>query len=124
MNTKKKIVTIITVSLALGVTLNFSGCSKEMSPIGPEQSGTKAEVSMAKPKALSIATETDITIEVPVSNYLQTGSIISSYRANKDEYRGNTLVLPNGSSFSFSNGALTPPPEIPYGQDVEITMTD
>jgi len=35
---RKTIATVVVSLLTVGLALNFSGCSKDMTPIGPEQS--------------------------------------------------------------------------------------
>ena len=66
------------------------------------------------------------TVSVPQSSkeaeYPQIGSCPVTYWDKKNIYPGSALQLPNGSSFEFTNGALIPPPDHPFGEPVTVTM--
>jgi hypothetical protein len=110
MKSMKKL-TILTVVFAL---LTFWGCEKQnaLSPINSEYSGTNSSVDFAKPGHAPNP-----------GSYPQFGEATVEYWSPKNFYKGTSINIPNGSNFSISHGALTPPSGIPFGEPVQITMT-
>lgn len=113
MKTKQILKTGVTVVFSLLLIFVMNGCSQD--------------------QIVSTSDSFHTTSDIPViaygkgkggNNYQYplTGSAIISLKPN-GLYSGGGITLANGVSFSLSNGALTPPAEIPYGDDVTITVT-
>jgi len=134
---RKTIATAVVGLLAVGMTLNFSGCSKESSPMGPKSEDLKTEISsLAKSGKSTLRsnaeslTTTDYTTLTDgntsydlIGNYPQTGSGICMYQRSQKIYKGTQFHLDGASQFYLCNGALAPPSDWKKGKDVTITMT-
>lgn len=99
------------IGLVFAVTMNFNGCT-EKSPLSSDQTDSSTVVlSKGKPSGGG---------EV---NYPLYGSHVYRFWSAHNIYRGGTLNMADGSFFQLVKDALTPPSDIPRGEDVTITMT-
>jgi hypothetical protein len=115
-SSKKKVQKIITGIIATSIALLlFVACQKDGSMTPLDSADDYSSASYAKKTTPS--DENDATY-----NYPQSGSIEVPYWDTKNIYRGTGINIPNGSNFSFSAGALTPPSDMPFGAAVTITM--
>ena len=119
METKRRIVVV--GLLILGMTLNFSGCSKE-STLGPEN-GIDQELNLAKIKDKIITTsETDVSAQQVITSYQQKTSVTVVWDKEERCYESAKLELANGSVFKLKEGSLTPPPGTKARRPVTLTM--
>jgi len=110
MKTLTKIITVLTTVTVLAF---LAGCEKQDALSSLDSAGSNivsSPTSFLKPG------------DPLPGSYPQTGSCIGEYWLQKNLYKGNSINVPNGSNFSFSNGALTPPSGIPFGDPVPIMM--
>jgi len=122
MNRLNRLITSsMAVLLAAWMTLNFGGCSKD-SPISPTagtDQQTDFQILAKKGGGGNGGSNKPGTQEAP---YPQYDSQTIRFDAPANHYRGGNLDLPNGASFNIQGGALIPPPEIPWGEEVTITV--
>jgi hypothetical protein len=118
-NTNRLFSSLGAATLVLGLSLNFTACSNDspLAPAAQDQNGTLAK----RPTRTTATTASTTETFVAESAYPQTGSVTVQYKRN--EYRGGDITLPNGSTFYFIGGALTPPADTPSGEPVTITLT-
>ena len=138
METRKRITAIvITALLTVGMTLNFSGCSKE-STMGPtiEEEQSSSVLSLAKGKGSgkgqinnnengnnsgnqSINNESNSSSE----NWTKEASKKFKYVKGLGYYKGGNIKI-NGTQtqFNFEDNSLTPPEDTKFGKSVTITM--
>ncbi len=115
---KRLIASSMAVLLAAGMTLNFSGCSKE-STMGPTvDTDQQADFQILAKKSKI----TSSTLEGSSTSNVEQGSATPRYFKKWDAYNGGKIILSQGSQFEWLYGALTPPADL-YGQDVTLTMT-
>jgi hypothetical protein len=114
MKTVKKVISTVAVSLLIvGMLLNFSSCSQEMSPIAPYNGET---VSGFNSEGLSLAKK-----PVTTENVYPIWGKQNFYNNKKKGYwEGGTITLSNGSKFIVEDGALTPP--YPGASSVYVTV--
>ena len=133
----EKILThLLTAGLVAGMALNFSACSKE-STMGPEVKEKKVTENESQENTFAILAKKGGQGKgnaSPVKNggskkpgtqeapYPQYDSQIIRFHAPTNNYRGGNLDLPNGARLNIDGASLTPPSEIPWGEDVTITM--
>ena len=148
---KRIITSSLAVLLAAGMTLNYSGCSKD-SPMSPtvdtdQQSefqilakkGGKGKVEQSSTTLESSSTNTDVVessstntdVEESSSTSLEDNSIVGStiiegskvvrYLKRRGIYKWGLINIASGSQFQWAEGSLTPPPEL-AGKDVTLTM--
>ena len=116
---KRMITSSMAVLLAAGITLNYSGCSKE-SPMSPTvDSDQQADFQIlakkgGKGKGKGGKSST-------VGSTIEQGSMTVKYSKRKKAYKGGHISLSQGSKFDVDKGSLTPPSEL-MKQDVTITM--
>jgi hypothetical protein len=112
MKDSKIISLLFTLVLAL-VLLMATGCQNQepLSPVSLGANETGNLTTFYKPPAF-----------IPTTNYPQYGSATSEWWTAKDTYKGTSFNIPNGSSLSLSNNALTPPPGTPANEPVTLTM--
>ena len=123
MKIRRNLITTATTGLFMtALALSFNACT-EQSPFQPgdEKKVTENE---SQENTLTILTKKGgsnkpSTQEAP---YPQYDSQLIRFHAPTNHYRGGNLDLPNGASFNIQGGALIPPPEIPWGEEVTITM--
>ena len=107
---------IINQSFCLLLIVLLTGCSEN----GLFTSVDPNNITEKRDKFLRSTSATLITVE---NDYPQSISCISTFKSAKNYYNGSACQLPNGSSFEFQNGALTPPSDHPWGEPVEITFS-
>jgi hypothetical protein len=143
MKTRKIIATVVVGLFTVGTSLNFSGCSKEISPVGPKlNQSSDQELSLAKsnssrrvvtnstPATSDVVSITDPTNTLltdsnsfeTTNDYVRTASGTCKYLKSKKSYLGLQFHIDGGSQFYVNNNALTPPPDWNKGTDVTITM--
>jgi hypothetical protein len=106
--TRKTIGYLYTATLAFGLVLNFSGCSKE-SPLQP-QNDEKV-----------ILNETMLMAKPAAGAYPQYAE--RKFNWHKiNGYAGGNLNVNGGSTFHLEMGALTPPEGTAIGDPVTLTM--
>ena len=55
-------------------------------------------------------------------DYLQYATNTFYYDSDLGQYSGGNVIVPGGTTFHLDDGSLTPPPGIPFGEDVTISM--
>ncbi len=109
----QNIITILFVAVLMAISsISFSSCSKGL-PMQAEQVG---DVQLLEGSSLPMSHVEGIEYPITVSK-------IFKFKSSENQYRGGTIRMPDGSKFKVPAGALTPPPEIPWGDNVTITMT-
>ena len=131
---KRMITTSIAVLLAAGITLNYSGCSKE-SPMSPTvDTDQQADFQILAKKggkggrsctlaftSISLADYSTYSTYSTGSSTIEQGSMTVKFSKRKKAYKGGHISLSQGSKFDVDKGSLTPPSEL-MKQDVTITM--
>ena len=100
---------LLLVGFAIILGFYLTSCDNQVNSLDNAESSDYSSFTLEKPG------------DMP-GTYPMFGSDFSYYWAGKDIYKGTAINIPNGSNFSISNGALTPPPGTVPGSDVEITM--
>ena len=104
---------IISFTLLGGYTLFLTGCAEE-SPLQVTRSESgNPDNSLLKRSA--VKGNTNVIIQIA------SGTVY--FKPSLNDYVGLGFGHPNGSSFILQPEALTPPEDIPWGEDVTITMT-
>lgn len=122
----KSLIKLITILTAITVLVFFFGCEKN-GPVSPDQNNDSGTSWTSFDKGHGGGGNGGVTgTDGNTGNggsggYPQFASGIYQYNINSG-YQGGTFNVSNSSQFSISNNALTPPPEIPVGDDVTITM--
>ena len=111
MKTQKRITALtITALLTAGITLNFSGCSKE-SPLSATANVEQEVPVLAKPGAGSANHQV----------YPQYSSVTLRYQEQQNKYMSGTMKVTNGSYLQVDASSLKPPADY-NGQDVTLNM--
>jgi hypothetical protein len=130
-NKMKKLKTlqaIVGALLITGLTLSFTACS-EQSPF--EAATENQNVTLAKrtlETQISYITVGETEAIITDSQYPQSASRTLYYQSDQGDYdyqghyEGGNMNVPGGSTFNIREGALTPPPGTPIGQEVTLTM--
>ena len=122
MKTRRRIAALtVTALLTVGMTLNFSGCSKE-SAMGPsiEQKSNQA-ASLAKSNNGKAKGKNKQTAPVQI-NYPQEAELTLVYDKEMRGFIGGNMHVLNGSKFHVNNCSFTPPNGMPKKKPVTITM--
>jgi hypothetical protein len=133
MKTRKRITALtITALLTVGMTLNFSGCSKETT-MGPtlEQEQKVDSLAKGKGKALGLDKQEENTNNGVGQD--KQDQVRNSYPQNDEKeliwdeeagaYEGGTLRVANGSQFHISDYVAIPPNGISNGKKRPINIT-
>jgi hypothetical protein len=120
METKRRIVAVaVTALLTVGMTLNFSGCSKETT-MGPTIEKEQKVVSLAKSNN-GKAKGKDKQINTPI-NYPQEDEMTVVYNKELKGFIGGNMHVLNGSKFHVFDLSFTPPKNGPKKKPVTLTM--
>ena len=133
MKSQGRIVAVaVTAVLAVGMALNFSGCSKD-STMGPtfdeEQSNSVIALSKKKDKDKSNNGNNNGNksinndAQVKSEDWTKEGSKAFKYVKGLGYYNGGNIKI-NGTQtkFNFEGNSLTPPSDTQFREDVTITM--
>lgn len=99
----------------------FSNLSGIIEPDMPTQTITDIYPTL-KPGKTITSKDVEIISYSADENYPQMTSCTAGFFKNWGQYKGAICKLANGSFFEFYNGSLTPPENIPWGEEVTITM--
>jgi len=115
---KRILLYLTSAALLAGLAINFNACT-EQTPLSSDDNETNVSITALGNKGGQGGSKKPGTQEAP---YPQYDSQLIRFHAPTNHYRGGNLDLPNGASFNIQGGALIPPPEIPWGEEVTITM--
>jgi len=112
--------TVFTLIFSFSLIFALTGCNENASVNGPEAVNVAQQpvdgvtgVSLNKGRGGGGSSQ----LQYPL-----VGSKIFSLKRN-GTYGSGSITLDNGISFSLGTDALTPPSDIPFGDDVNITVT-
>ncbi len=109
----KSLIKLLTVLVSITALVFIFGCDKSNltspAPLSTDQVTDAESLGKKKPGGSPP--------EYPIF-----GSETFSFWNARNGYRGGTINLADGSIFILTRLSLTPPPEIPWGDDVTITM--
>ena len=117
---RKAITAVVVGLMTVGMTLNFSGCSKE-STMGPTNEKEQSLYSQNAGESVSKALFKGKPKKL--GNYPQSTTCEVVYSIEFDRYSGAKFNLNNGSSFRFPSNSLIPSSEIPWDQNVTLTWS-
>ena len=104
---------IMRLALLGGYVIFFSGCSEEAPFQVTRSESSNFNDPLSKRRSAEIV-ETVVIQEASGTVY---------FKSSLNDYAGLGFGHPNGSQFILQPESLTPPDEIPWGENVTITMT-
>ncbi len=114
-------VPLIAFVLSTGLALNFSGCTQQ-SPMQPGDNEAQSSIATLHKKGRKKEHRQGKKKEHKKGTYPQYTSRTFKYNNDRTGYQSGNMVVPGGSIFHLTEGALTPPEGTPHGESVTLTM--
>jgi len=104
------------------LVINFNACS-EQSPLAADDNETNVSITaLAKKGGEGNGTgKSNGNYKSSAISYPQSAS--NTFTLKGSGYTGGFVTIPDMAELFVSRNSLTPPPEVPWGKDVTITMT-
>ena len=119
---KNRLKSLAAAALLTGLAINFNACT-EQSPLSAEDNETNVSITALGKKGGK--GNDDVSLggndKSSVISYPQSAS--NTFTLKGKGYTGGFVTVPDFAELFVSRNSLTPPPDVPWGQDVTITMT-
>ena len=119
---KNRFVSLTAGIIITGLALSFNACT-EQTPLSSDDNETNVSITAlakkdGKGNGKGNGDGSDQKFDI---GYPQSAS--NTFKLQGRGYTGGFVTVPNMSELFVSRNSLTPPPDVPWGKDVTITMT-